>query len=80
MIEARSLGNGCNAIVELGAQHSHGVHRAQVVDVGLRCTVDRLVAEEPRETFLTDAKEFSQLPAVEVGVQVVALLFELQVY
>ena len=79
MVEARSLGNGSNAVVGLSAQQSHGVDCSQVVDIGLRCTVDGLVAEKPVETILTDADEFGQLLGVEVGIQVGTFLFESQV-
>ena len=53
--------------------------RAQVVDVGLRCAVDRLVAEELDETLHTDAEEFGQLLGIEVRVQVGVFLLEPQV-
>ena len=56
MIEARFLGNGSNAVVGLRAQQAHGVDRAQVVDVGLRRAVDRLVAEELDKAVHADAK------------------------
>ena len=69
VLQTALLGNGSNAVLGLVAQQTHRQQCAQVVEIGIRRSVDAAVTEQTDEPLMADTKEFGEGLRVEVGLR-----------